>query len=275
MPSPSIEDFTVHFENSPVVETALGVQFAALSGMTSGHMGWFWKRYLDDSWTGARDAPELLDQFERFGDPRLAAGPLLQLIVSDQPRRLQISSAADDRVIQVQRSRFLYNWRRREQAYPRHEIARAEFIQHWAAFTRFVKEAKLGELAPNQWEVTYVNHLPQGGLWQSPGDWPRILPGLIGRTPGESGLRLESLASDWHMELEPRRGRLHASVKHGRTSAGEVLVFQLTARGPVGGESSADLFEGIALGHRAIVRCFVNWTSAEAHQAWGRRSACQ
>lgn len=274
MPQDGQVSLPVHFENPPVVETVLGVQFAPLPALTSGHFGWFWKSYLDPSWRTARDAPWLPDQFERFGDQPAAVVPLLHLVPADQPARLQISNAGDDRVIQVQRTRLLYNWRRREQAYPRHESALAEFKRHLDRFRAFAADAGLGELIPNQWELNYVNHIAQGRLWQSPADWSRILPGLLGRHTGQEGVRLESQASEWHFEIEPHRGRLHASVKHGRIRDAEVLVLQLAARGPIGGDVGQTLDAGLELGHRVIVRSFVEWTSPEAQEYWRRRSEC-
>ena len=38
-------------------------------------------------------------------------------------------------------------------------------------FRTFVREMRLGDLRLNQWEVTYVNHLPKGTVWNSPADW--------------------------------------------------------------------------------------------------------
>ena len=51
-----------------IVELVLGVQFAPLLNFTNAHFGWFWKQYLDPSWTKAANAPPVPDQHERFGE---------------------------------------------------------------------------------------------------------------------------------------------------------------------------------------------------------------
>ena len=52
----------LEFECPPIVELVLGVQFAPLSRLTSGHLGWFWKQFLDDEWVNASDAVLRADQ---------------------------------------------------------------------------------------------------------------------------------------------------------------------------------------------------------------------
>ena len=47
-------------------------------------------------------------------------------------------------------------------------------------FSRFVSSRKLGTLRPNLWEVTYIDHIPHGTVWNSLADLPRVFPGLFG-----------------------------------------------------------------------------------------------
>lgn len=265
---------SVHFEHPPVVETVLGVQFGRLANFTNGHLGWYWKR-LGDGWPKAVDAPALPDQFETFDAERQWSPPGLQLLVGSGPKpaRLQIRNEAGDRLIQVQASRFHYNWQKREGVYPSYGKMRAEFDRLFADFCRFVADAQLGELSPNQWEITYVDHVPKGELWDSSVDWQKILPGLLasGRL---SGIRFEGLDGEWHYEIEPHRGRLHIALQHvrvGSPSGPEVLQVQSTARGPVRKEPGWDLDAGLQLGHDVLLNTFLQMASADAQRAWGRR----
>jgi uncharacterized protein (TIGR04255 family) len=264
------------FDNPPVVETALGVQFAPTPGITSGHFGWYWKARLDGSWTKTVDAPPLPDQFERFGEKRTWNWNLLPVpqikIMIENPVRLQIISASDERVIQLQNSRCIYNWRKKDEHYPRFDALYPEFLERLHGFRKFLREADLEDIVPNQWEITYVNNIPKGELWSTPADWHNVFPGLY-LPPRRLGLvRLEGITGEWHFEITPQRGRVHVSGQHvKRIETGEeFLQVQLVSRGPIEQEASdRGIAAGIELGHRALVQTFVSLSSDAAHECWG------
>ena len=262
------------FDNPPVVETVVGVQFAPLANLTSGYYGWFWKQFLDETWVRTSDAGVLPDQFEKFGDEVVWGVSSIQFGVLSVPLvRVQIFNAKNDRLIQIQNTRFLYNWQKQEGAYPRYASTRREFDALFARFCDFARTVDLGEVKPNQWEVIYVNHIPKGPLWNSPSDWKRILPGLLDAGQALPGLRFESVG-EWHYEIEPRRGRLHIAAQPGRagTATGpDVLMLQFTARGPILEKPGWSLGDGLDLGHEAIVRTFGEMASPEALKLWGGR----
>ena len=58
------------FDNPPVIETFLGVQFARISDFSSAHYGWYWKKFLADFCSVPRDEIFLGDQFEKFGEDK-------------------------------------------------------------------------------------------------------------------------------------------------------------------------------------------------------------
>lgn len=265
-----------HFEHPPLVETVLGVQFHRLTKFTNGHLGWYWKRYLAAEWSKAADAPALPDQFETFDEQGRWSIPGLQLILEPaaKPGRLQISNEASGRMIQAQATRFLYNWQKCDAVYPSYDKMRGEFDRLFADFCRFAKDAELGDVVPNQWELTYVDHIPRGALWDSPADWDKVFPGIFAPRWAIRGTRLESVGGEWHCEIEPRRGRLHIVLQHvraGSASGPEVLQLQTTARGPVRKEPNWDLDAGLRLGHDVIINAFLEMTSQQAQVAWGRR----
>jgi len=264
------QDKLPSFRNPPVMETVLGVQFAPIPDLTGGHIGWYWKSCLGSSWPRLIEGLFLQDQFERFEQQPSWNFPSLQFSVT-VPNRLQIIHEDDDRVIQVQNTRFLYNWRRREDEYPRYRSIYPEFIRHLELFRAFLKTANLGDLVPNQWEVTYISHIPQGDLWKSPIDWCKVFPRLFTSANHSDSLRLESMANDWHFEITPQKGRLHISSKHGRVQDGgeDVLSLELTARGPLQSGDMKAIESGLDLGHRSIVQTFVALASESALNFWG------
>ncbi len=261
------------FAKPPVVEVVIGVQFTALPNYSNALAGWYWKTFLEPSWSVANEVPRLDDAFEVFDDAgRWSAKP--QLIVSQAPRpeRLHIANPETGRLIQVQDTRFLLNWRigANDQTYPTYRVLVNEFCAHLDNFRRFVKESGNAPLELNQWEVTYLNHIPKGDLWQSVSDWPQLLPFL--KTPGE-GARdqfLESFRGEWALTLPNKEGRLHIALQHARTSTApmqEIIFLQLMARGPM---ITQVIHEDLEKGHCAVVKSFAEITSKEAHKNWGR-----
>jgi len=254
------------YDAPPVVETVLGVQFAPIAGYTTAHAGRFWQAALPD-WKTVREVPHLEDQFEDF-EPGALWRPQGGFAIRPMPApRIHIIRDDEERLLQVQDSRFIYNWRRKSGDYPSYGVIRPEFDERFEQFRAFIDASGFEKLLLNQWEVTYVNHIPEGDdqLWQTIGDWERILPGL-----GLHGLRaicaLESMKAEWRAMIGDKQGRLHIELQHGKRSDGaELMILKLTARGPIDPMSLGD---GLDLGHRSIVRTFDSITSEEAHRFW-------
>lgn len=272
------------FKRPPVVETVLGIQFDQIKGFTNAHLGAFWntlaeewddpacKAFAGAGWKNLADAPALPPQFERFADQQ-AWEPLgLQLRFSSEPScRLQIRNRVNDRMIQVQNGRLHLNWLGQSGGpYPRYRVLRPEFDTLLAMFHRFLDRQGLEKPKPNQWEVTYVNHIPTGSLWTSPAEWTSITH-LLGHARLQHPVGgLDGFSGAWHFEIEPRRGRLHVEFRNGRThepSGKDVLMMTLTARGPVT-PGVQTYHEGLNLGREAIVRNFAALTTERAQQAW-------
>jgi uncharacterized protein (TIGR04255 family) len=275
--SDALEDLP-KFDSPPVVETALSVQFSPLAGFSTPMAGWFWKSYLarlqgGDAWNKVSETARLEDQLERFGPSEMMWGQFgIKMRPGGEPQRTQVIRADMERMIQVQDSRFILNWQKRSGGYPSFEVLSAEFRVIFPAFEEFVATAGLAPLEQNQWEITYINHIPKGDLWQTPRDWKNIIPCLT-FPPARAELVAETLSSDWRFGMGGDRGRLYASVRHARISpsAEEVMQLTLTARGPIDLQKGWTASQGFRMGHETIVRSFTEMTSTEAHGRWQRR----
>ena len=267
------------FDSPPVVETVLSVQFPPLSNFTNAHAGWFWKNYLDSDWDSIKQAPRIEDQFEQFGDERKwrpTSG--FKLFTDTVPERHQIVRSDKARMIQIQDSRFIYNWKKFSGGYPSYEILLPEFKDLFERYRQFVRDSQNPELEVNQWEVTYVNHFLRGELWNTPEDWQNIFPWFATPAIGELSPSLAALRQkadgfqgDWHLTIGENLGRLHVSIKHVRLvseNSPEAIALQLTARGPVLPEEGKDLYRGFDIGHCSIVESFRAMTSESAHSVW-------
>lgn len=269
------------FRKPPVVEVVLGVQFNRPPAISNAQLGAFWK-HLSGKWPNVSDANPIEQAFERFGAEHVwsSIGGSIKLS-QEQVRRLQISNADRTRMIQVQSNRFHLNWRGYEGgAYPRYGAIRPEFDALWKEFRDFLSRESVGDVIANQWEVTYVNHIPKGSVWTRADDWRGVIVGLpIPATSPDPMLSLDSFNGEWHYVIGDEAGRVHVNILHGRTAdiAGsrpeiEILRVMITARGPIGDTTrkGLSLDHGLDLGHEAVVRCFAGITSEKAHQFWER-----
>ena len=265
------------YDAPPVIETVLSAQFSRLPSFTVAHAGSFWKTYLDATWTSVQEATRLPDVFERFGGDRSWRQHEFRLVpAGTEPMRLQILREDQERMVQVQDSRFIQNWRKRDHGYPSYRKLVPEFRESFERFERFARDAKLGPIEINQWEVTYVNVISRGELWQTPQDWNSIFPWFISPVVGlrEIDVLDGFPGGEWSFTLFDQVGRLFVSlaqVKVGSADGPEVLTFQLTARGPIQSDRGIDLYKGFDLAHEAIVRAFTAMTSKKAHDFWKRK----
>ena len=264
------------FDTPPVVETVLSVQFAPLQKFTDAHAGWFWKNYLDSEWSDVQVAPKIDDQFELFGD-EMRWGPTGAFRIATGPgsERIQLIRSDNERMIQIQDTRFIYNWKKQEGSYPSYDELLPEFQRVFTQFKNFTVEAGFGPLIPNQWEVTYVNHIPKGKLWESVKDWPTIFSAL--QAPGTNAFELssEDFRGEWRSIIGGNLGRLYTTLSRGRVGSDkgpEIILLQFTARGPTNPEETTDLQNGFRLGHESIVLSFTEMTSDTAHKHWKRRA---
>jgi len=264
----------VDYDRPPVVETILGVQFERLAGFCNGHLGAFWKTLDQEEWPTAADAPPLPPQFERFTEEARWARGLQFRLSQDPAARLQIKNRNGDRMIQVQNNRFHFNWLGQAGGeYPRYERVREGFVEVLQRFLEFLRAEQLGPFRANQWEVTYLNHIPKESVWKTPGDWGFFLP--LRSVPTLEGLvEGESFSGEWHFLIPGRRGRLHVQWRHGlkaEPTQQELVVLTLTARGPI--EPISDdlnvILQGLDLGRKTIVESFAKLMSEEANKYWG------
>ena len=183
-----------------------------------------------------------------------------------------MKNSDESRMLQIQNGRLIYNWIGQDgEEYPRYsDNIRPEFDEYFGRFESFVGGLGIDTVEPNQWEVTYVNQLPKGTVWERPADWAKLFKGIPGPFMDTASASLESFQGRWRYEIPPKLGRLHVEVQHGRMGSSEgceALVLKLTARGAITKE--LDLGAGLDRGRDVIVTSFRDMMSAEARERWG------
>jgi uncharacterized protein (TIGR04255 family) len=266
------------FQQPPVVETVLAVQFQPVAGLTNAHLGAYWKS-LGTPWTQITEVDALPQVNEPVGEDHWSRGAMIELRIGPQSSRLRVINSENDRMIQVQNGWFVYNWRRtsRCQAYPRYSAVRIEFDQALSRFREFMSSEGFSNVHPTLWEVTYVNHVDRGPLWDSARDWTRLFGGLVAEPPLFDSLEFEGTTAEWRFAIQPPgQGRLHVHLQDARRpgsdqSAVETVVLRLTARGNLTETDHwMQLNAGLDVGREAVVRTFASITSDEAHRHWKR-----
>jgi uncharacterized protein (TIGR04255 family) len=183
-------------------------------------------------------------------------------------------------MIQIQNGRLHFNWLGTEGgAYPRYEKVREGLVTALRALTQFLDQERLGSFQPNQWEITYVNHIPRGSVWSAPNDWSFFRP--LGPVPTIPDVATaESFGGEWHFVIPEQRGRLHVQWAHVRQSEPEQkqqegIRLTFTARGPApkDGDSVQAVLDGLDLGRKTIVQSFKGLMSDEANKYWGLNHA--
>ncbi|NQV25710.1 MAG: TIGR04255 family protein [Rhodopirellula sp.] len=256
------------FRNPPVVEVILGAQFSKLD-LPLSDLACFHSELRSD-WPNSTEAPTIEPQFETFGDDRLWASTRNLQFTNRPDCRFQFRNANDDKMIQVQRTRLHVNWMGNGADYPRYETIRQLFADVLSQFKLYLKSLGIAEPRINQWEVTYLNHIPAGDLWKSANNW--TFSKLVGDV-SVSSCELESFSGEWHWVLAEQTGRLHLDWKHARTESDaneskfdEIVRLNFTARGSASDEQS--LFDGFDIGHKAIVNTFTECASDFARSHW-------
>jgi hypothetical protein len=222
------------------------------------------------SLSGSRTARAAI---ERFDD---SAG--VELAISDKPPlpRIWFVHQSETGIIQVQRDRFLHNWKkvRPEDEYPRYTNVIELFRKHLATFDSFVTDVGLGGIEPLQYELTYVNHVPQGEGFESLDRIGKVFPDFGWRHTESRFLPMPERVN-WRTSfiLPDRAGRLHATIRNGarRDDNRPILLLELTARGFGKDNSRAEMWEWFNLGHEWIVRTFADLTDADVQRNVWRR----
>ncbi|MFQ5853060.1 MAG: TIGR04255 family protein [Candidatus Binatia bacterium] len=262
------------YDQPPVIETLLGVQFDPIERFSILHFGVYWTGIKSD-YPSYELQPPLGSLVEKFGEEAWKKpGVRLELLHAPEVR-CWFTDKSGTRLIQVQRDRFIHNWRKvkDEDVYPRYAQIKPKFFDEWEGLNRFLEQADLGKPEVNQCEVTYVNHIEMGKAWASFGELNKVISCWSGSYSGDFLPGPESVLVNASFVIPGQRGRLHVALQRAiRTrDAKEVLQLTLTARGKPASSRSQDIAEWFDLGHEWIVRGFTDLTTKEMHKTWGRK----
>ena len=261
------------FDDPPVIETALGVEFAPIEKWSVPHFGLYWER-IRDRFPKFEVQPPAASQIEDLDTVFRKTENTVSVLSGPPPVRCWFIDASDSTLLQIQNSRFIFNWRKRDEPYPEYERSiRPQFQDEWRRFVGFLAENDLGEVEALQCEVTYVNHIEIGRGWESVTDFPDVFPVWRGISGGKFLPEPEHVNFDTAYRMPDKMGRLRMDQKRAiRNSDGkEVIQFTVTARGRPLSSSTDAILSWLDMGREWVVRGFADATSDKMHRLWGRR----
>ncbi len=264
---PSLPDF----KKPPVVEVVCGVTFEPLAKFLVHHVGFLWAQF-SQQFPEVSEQPSLPVTIENFdGNNRI---DFQFSHVMPWPRAFFSQPNGGD-IIQVQRERFLYNWRKRAgEEYPRFDTVYSRFLKAVDTFSQFSQQMRIGDIVPVQFELTYLNMLVQGDDWATWEGIGRMFPGApsLKETPR---LLDEPQSVNWvtTYNLPDQQGRLHVTLRSGtrNTDKKPALLLDLTVRGMPKLREQAGVDAWFQLAREWIVRGFYEITSeAVQSSVWER-----
>lgn len=269
------------YRRPPLTEVALSVQFNAIASLLTPQLGLLWADFRD-RFPRTEEHPPIVPQIEQFGRgaaPRNV--PPIQVTERPETPRCWFLNEAGNELIQVQKDRFIVNWRKNNDTshYPRYEQLQERFRSDFGIFERFLQRQNLGKPQIHQCEVTYVNHLLSGEGWNEHGQLEQVISLWSGDQseeflPDPEEVRFASQYIIPDDQGQPI-GRLHINLQPAFLIKEDRPVFILTlvARGKPLGQNVDGAIRFLDLGREWIVRGFTSITTKSMHQIWERLDA--
>jgi uncharacterized protein (TIGR04255 family) len=272
MMSPITSQGLPKYDKPPVIEVVCGILFRSIEDLLAPHLGLLWEKFRPE-YSTCQEVPPIAPTIEHFED----SPQQVQLQFSNKPPLPRIWFLhPDGSIIQVQRDRFLYNWKkmRPEDKYPHYSEVVEKFKNHLSSFQGFLKEQELGVVEPLQYEMTYVNLIPEGEAWQTTSDTGAVFPDFTWqpKSPRGDAQRFLSLPEgiNWRTSfvLPNNMGRLHVHIQKGqlRENGQQVFRFELTARGIGENKSLESMPNWFDFAHESIVRGFADLTGYQVQR---------
>lgn len=250
------------FDNPPVVETAMSIQFDELTGFKAIHFGLFHER-IAEHYPISEDHPRLQPIEELF--PKAPAMSGFQFHAGVRPQRVWFKDTEfGSQLVQLQPDRFTFNWRRPDNdvPYPRYTQNSQQCFREFYAFVEFCRQTpELGEIRPNMCEVAYVNH-----IWPTPESnetaialFARMFSGITWEHSDECLPNPEVAVLNRTYVIGEERGRLYAeaSIVH-KKERGSFILLKMVGR--VLRNEGENIEDSVQLAHDWVVNGFVSLT---------------
>lgn len=266
------------FSSPPVTEVVIASRFRPPSNYSLVTLGELARTLGAEGFPRIEEMPGYDATAEQFGSVQTQGLMSFEFLSGPPPTRYWFLNDVGDELLQLQPNWFAANWRKVEPS-----ATYGRWDSRWEAFSRWIQETERtisgSPLEHDQVEVTYVNHIDSGQIWNHHGEAHQVFSFLAGRPSWTVGFLPTAEGASAEMKFEIPGGEVSAPIGRlqvtvtpafRRPGGAPIFVMNLTARGrPV----SADL-EGVRgfaeIAHEWIVRGFADLTTSSMHEIWDR-----
>jgi uncharacterized protein (TIGR04255 family) len=252
------------YGNPPVNEVVCGMRFHPLDLFRIPHIGLLWDKFRQE-YPNIQHASPIAGSKGEIPLDHVTGLPL---------PRVWFINKSDDQLIQFQSDRFYFNWRRRQDVYPRYPYVISHFENLMDAVADVFGELGLGNLRPTEYELSYINHIPKGREWNTIDDLSKIFSDFIWGFRRDRFLPSpENVAWQASFPLPEKKGVLAVNLKQAVRFEDKMplFVFELTARGPSDSPDKNGIRRWFDLAHEWIVKGFTDLTSLVAQREYWKR----
>lgn len=198
-----------------------------------------------------------------------------ELLVEDEPYpmpRYWLTSHDEATLIQLQKTAFLFNWRKRKVSYPHYDHVKAKFDEHYAFFMQFLRDIGISqELKIGTCELAYINVIQENKYWSSINDSAKIIPSLKTIDIGCKDAKIDSFRYNIAFNM-PGDVNINVDIKSA-TKADEskapVLVAELRTAGSMKKGSKSEADDWFDRAHDAIIATFLGMTNEKVQtEVW-------
>lgn len=269
------------YKKPPLTEVALSVQFEPLEKLMVPQLGLLWEKFRDN-FPNVQQVMPVEPVIEKIGVRRnLSDIPGLRLLSAPEMPRLWFLDQEERELIQIQNGRFVRNWRKISDGdmYPHYdEVLRPKFIEDLKVFTDFLEHESIGELLPNQCEVTYVNHIRNDEVWSDHSNLHLVFNGWSSAYKDNLPLEIEEIRIHTKQLINDDKGeflgRLHTSIEpvFNKDDSKPSFLMKLTARGRPIEKNLEGILAFLDIGREYIVKSFDAITQQDMHVVWEKNN---
>ena len=270
------------YENPPINEVVMGVQFATPNGYQQIYAGEV-RDLFKDKFPKVRELEPLLPTFETFGLPQQQQMNF-GFFAGMSHNRYWFLSADEAQLIQFQNDRFFHNWRKigdGKNPYPRFDEIILNFNDELNSLNSFFENHEAfgkNSLSINQCELTYINQI---NLSANDGQKIRAIENNKEFSKWIKLFNFEKVDLDdfsffyrkaLKNEDNKYYGRFIFEISNSINKMNEpILVMNLTVRGTPRGSSTIDAEAFLREARILIVNEFDQVTTSFAHKTWKRK----
>jgi uncharacterized protein (TIGR04255 family) len=239
------------------------------------HLGVMWEEFKKVGFSEVVEQPPVMPTIENLDHPNQET----ELHFKNVPNfaRIWFIHEQQNHIIQIQRDRFTFNWRKTEpdQKYPGFTAIFERFAKFYSRFQEIVRSMEVGEVVPLQYELTYIDQLLRGDGWNTLNDVGEVYKLFIKSEPSSSFWSgAESVILRTSFPIEDLNGRLHLAVSHRVRVSDQKQTLQtdFTMRGfPQAGEDNV-MITWFTSAHGYIRGKFTGlFTEDIQTRTWGRK----